>query len=142
MFQLRRGEFDKEDPRNFLHSKPMLFNDSPVFYRDHIVDKMVNVCLRRGQKELAQQLIYEALEIVKRRQYKKHRLRKEDDEPVELDPFVIANKAIRNCRPLMKLLNVTRGRRLKSYCYRLDFQEASPTEFLSLFQRLKPNFVQ
>lgn len=63
--------------------------------------------------ELSRSNVYAALEIVKRRQYKAW-LNASDEEKasIELDPFVIARKAIRNCHPLMKLRGVTRG----TYC--------------------------
>uniref|UniRef100_A0A914RRP6 Uncharacterized protein n=1 Tax=Parascaris equorum TaxID=6256 RepID=A0A914RRP6_PAREQ len=59
--------------------------------------------------------VYAALEIVKRRQYKAW-LNASDEEKasIELDPFVIARKAIRNCHPLMKLRGVTRGSEIQS----------------------------
>jgi ribosomal protein S7 len=65
----------------------------------------------KGKKEISRANIYRALELVKQRQYKKFMNRKPDEPEIELNPFVIMNKAIRNCRPLMKLLNCTRGKR-------------------------------
>uniref|UniRef100_A0A914ZFK1 Small ribosomal subunit protein uS7m n=1 Tax=Parascaris univalens TaxID=6257 RepID=A0A914ZFK1_PARUN len=101
---------DAEDERNFLHIKAMKSDESPVFYRDHVVDKLIRVCMKDGKKELSRSNVYAALEIVKRRQYKAW-LNASDEEKasIELDPFVIARKAIRNCHPLMKLRGVTRG---------------------------------
>lgn len=81
----------------------------PVFYRDHVVDKLSRVCLMEGKKEISRDNTYRAMELVKQRQYKLFRERKPDDPEIELDPFVIANTAIHNCRPVMKLLNCTRG---------------------------------
>ncbi|KAI6224908.1 Ribosomal-S7 domain-containing protein [Aphelenchoides besseyi] len=100
---------DATDKRNFLYVKPMLFDETPVFYRDHIVDKLIRVCMMEGRKETSKANIHEALEIIKRRQFRKNQNLKEGEPEVERDPFVIAHKAIRNCTPLMKLLNVTRG---------------------------------
>ena len=101
---------DPVDDRNFLYPKPMKFDQTPVFYRDYVVDKLVRVCLLKGRKETSRKNILEALEIIKRRQYARLKAQKADDtEKIEMDPFVIANTAIRNCAPLMKLLNVTRG---------------------------------
>lgn len=81
----------------------------PVFYRDHAVDKFVRICLMEGKKDIMFWNIRRSLEIIKHHQYRANRDRKPDDPEVETDPFVIANKALKNCRPLMKLLNCTRG---------------------------------
>ncbi|CAI4224473.1 unnamed protein product [Auanema sp. JU1783] len=102
---------DPDDERNFLFIKAMKADSSPVFYRDHVVDKLVRVIMKDGNKETVRKHVYEALEIVKRRQYKLWLQAKTEDEKnnIELDPFVIVKTAIRNCHPLMKLQGVTRG---------------------------------
>ena len=51
-----------------------------------------------------------ALEMIKRRQHKLWRRASEEEKKnIELDPYVIVEKAITNCRPLMKIQGVTRG---------------------------------
>lgn len=89
----------------------MKSDETPVFYRDRVVDKLVRVCLTEGKKETSRENVLWALEAVKRRQYKAWLNAKTDEEKnaIELDPFVIANKALLNCRPLMKVLPVVRG---------------------------------
>lgn len=108
-FQLKKP-LDTHDERNYRYLKPMKSGETPVFYRDHVVDKLARVCMKDGKKELSRRNVYNALEVVKRRQYRRFLNRKEGEE-VELDPYVIAHKAILNCRPLMKLLPFTRGNR-------------------------------
>uniref|UniRef100_A0A1I8AVA9 Small ribosomal subunit protein uS7m n=1 Tax=Steinernema glaseri TaxID=37863 RepID=A0A1I8AVA9_9BILA len=100
-----------DDPRSFMFIKSLKTDQSPVFYRDHVVDKIVRVFMKDGKKEIQRRNVLEALEIVKRRQYKMWLRAKTEEEKaaIELDPFAVANKAILNCRPLMKLLGVTRG---------------------------------
>ncbi|KAL6736149.1 hypothetical protein Aduo_006535 [Ancylostoma duodenale] len=75
------------------------------------VDKLTRVIMNSGRKETARHHVYAALEIIKRRQYKAWLKAKNEEEKskTELDPFVIARKAIENCHPLMKLQGVTRG---------------------------------
>ncbi|KAK5982549.1 hypothetical protein GCK32_004413 [Trichostrongylus colubriformis] len=101
---------DENDERNFLYIKAMKSDETPVFYRDHTVDKLIRVCMKSGNKETTKHHVYSALEIIKRRQYKAWLRAKDDEEKskIELDPFVIARKAIENCHPLMKLQGVTR----------------------------------
>ncbi|CAJ0568345.1 unnamed protein product, partial [Mesorhabditis spiculigera] len=100
-----------EDERNFLYIKAMESDDTPVFYRNHVVDKLTRVCMKDGQKETSRHNVLSALEIVKRKQYKAwvDAPTPEEKANVERDPFKVAEAAIRNCRPLMKLMPVTRG---------------------------------
>uniref|UniRef100_A0A914QG82 Ribosomal protein S7 domain-containing protein n=1 Tax=Panagrolaimus davidi TaxID=227884 RepID=A0A914QG82_9BILA len=86
-------------------------DQSPVIYRDHVVDKLIRVILKDGKKEIARTAVYDALEIIKRRQYRQwlKAATEEEKNKIELNPFIVANTAIRNCRPLMKLQGVTRG---------------------------------
>ncbi|CAD6194481.1 unnamed protein product [Caenorhabditis auriculariae] len=110
-----RKPLNADDERNFLFVKSMKSDETPVFYRDHVIDKLVRVCIKDGKKEKARKNVLSALETIKRRQYKAWL--KNESSPdtageankVELDPFVIARKAIKNCYPLMKLQGVTRG---------------------------------
>ena len=74
------------------------------------MDKLIRVILKDGKKEIARTAVYGALETVKRRQYRQWlKASSEEKSKIELNPFTIANKAIHNCRPLMKLQGVTRG---------------------------------
>ncbi|KAK0400379.1 hypothetical protein QR680_003469 [Steinernema hermaphroditum] len=100
-----------DDPRKYMFIKALKSDHSPVFYRDHVVDKLIRVCMKEGKKEISRNNVMSALETVKRRQYKLWARAKTNEEKaqIELNPFAVANKAILNSRPLMKLLGVTRG---------------------------------
>ncbi|KAK0400380.1 hypothetical protein QR680_003469 [Steinernema hermaphroditum] len=99
-----------DDPRKYMFIKALKSDHSPVFYRDHVVDKLIRVCMKEGKKEISRNNVMSALETVKRRQYKLWARAKTNEEKaqIELNPFAVANKAILNSRPLMKLLGVTR----------------------------------
>ncbi|CAB3406714.1 unnamed protein product [Caenorhabditis bovis] len=101
---------DTDDERNFLFIKAMKSDQTPVFYRDPVIDKLIRVCTKDGKKDVSRTNVLSALEIIKRRQYKAW-LKASDEEKksIELDPFRIAREGIRNCHPLMKLQGVTRG---------------------------------
>lgn len=103
------------DARNFLHPKPMKSDQTPVFYRNHVVDKLIRILERYGEKELVRQKVYLALEKVKRKQYALYRDAKTDTErkKITVDPITLANQAVQNCRPLMKLSDYKRGFFLK-----------------------------
>uniref|UniRef100_A0A183BXS6 Ribosomal_S7 domain-containing protein n=1 Tax=Globodera pallida TaxID=36090 RepID=A0A183BXS6_GLOPA len=109
------GELNKilppDDKRNFMYIIPMKSDQTPVFYRDAIVDKMVRVFLIEGKKEISHNNILLALEIVKRTQYGKWLNEKDEKKRAEiiLDPIEVANRAILNCRPLMKLEKTIRA---------------------------------
>ncbi|CAL2038937.1 unnamed protein product [Caenorhabditis brenneri] len=105
-----RKPLDADDERNFLFVKALKSDATPVFYRDHVIDKLIRVCTKDGEKETSRRNVYSALEIIKRRQYKAWaKASEEEKKGIELDPFVIAKKGIKNCHPLMKLQGVTRG---------------------------------
>uniref|UniRef100_A0AC35U8Y5 Ribosomal_S7 domain-containing protein n=1 Tax=Rhabditophanes sp. KR3021 TaxID=114890 RepID=A0AC35U8Y5_9BILA len=101
---------DADDQRKFLYAKAMHFDQSPVFYRNHVVDKLVRVCMKDGKKDVVRKNVLSALEIIKRRQYKVWaKANAEEKNGIELNPFTITEKAMLNCRPMMKLQGVTRG---------------------------------
>ncbi|VDM96172.1 unnamed protein product [Thelazia callipaeda] len=101
---------DPKDDRRYCYLKAMTSAQTPVFYRNAIIDRLINVCMLRGMKEKMRTIILEALEIVKRRQ---HRLwmntSAEDRSKIELDPTVITEIAIKNCSPVMILRPFIRG---------------------------------
>lgn len=100
----------EDDQRNFLFLKAMKSDDTPVFYRNKYIDALTRICMKSGQKELIRKKVYAALELVKRSQYKLWlKANDEEKKSIEMDPFVIAEKAVTNCRPLMKIQGVTRG---------------------------------
>uniref|UniRef100_A0A8R1DU89 Small ribosomal subunit protein uS7m n=1 Tax=Caenorhabditis japonica TaxID=281687 RepID=A0A8R1DU89_CAEJA len=101
---------DSADDRNFLFVKAMKSDSTPVFYRDSVIDKLVRVCTKDGEKETSRRNVLGALEIIKRRQYKAWaKASDEEKKNITVNPFEISRKAIKNCRPLMKLQGVTRG---------------------------------
>uniref|UniRef100_A0A0K0FZZ2 Small ribosomal subunit protein uS7m n=1 Tax=Strongyloides venezuelensis TaxID=75913 RepID=A0A0K0FZZ2_STRVS len=100
----------EDDERKHYHAKAMGFDQTPVFYRNHTIDKLVRVFMKDGKKDVVRTHVLEAIEIVKRRQYKAWiKASDKEKETIELNPFVIAEKAINNCRPLLKLVPITRG---------------------------------
>uniref|UniRef100_A0A0N5A891 39S ribosomal protein L50, mitochondrial n=1 Tax=Syphacia muris TaxID=451379 RepID=A0A0N5A891_9BILA len=40
----------KDDEKNYLYLKAMKSDETPVFYRNKIVDKFIRVCMMSGQK--------------------------------------------------------------------------------------------
>ncbi|KAL7072512.1 hypothetical protein ACQ4LE_008256 [Meloidogyne hapla] len=121
-----------DDPRRYLHPKQMESNKTPVFYRNEIIDRMVNIMMVKGKKELIRGEIYGALEIVKRIQYKKWLDEKDEKKKAKiiLDPFEVANLAILNCRPIMELRPVGRTGTVYQVPYPI-------TENYSIFRALK-----
>lgn len=89
----------------------MASDETPVFYREHVIDKMVRCFMMDGQKELSRSHVLYALEKIKRTQYKKWKEAKTEEEKSKIivDPITLTKKAMRNCRPLMKILPVVRG---------------------------------
>ncbi|EFO26021.1 ribosomal protein S7p/S5e containing protein [Loa loa] len=101
---------DPEDDRRYCYIKAMTSVQTPVFYRNAVIDRLINVCMLRGMKEKMQNIVLEALEIIKRRQYNLWRnASDEQKEKIELDPVAITEKAIKNCCPIMILRPFIRG---------------------------------
>ncbi|KAF7640443.1 Ribosomal_S7 domain-containing protein [Meloidogyne graminicola] len=121
-----------DDPRRYLHPKQMHSNKTPVFYRSEIIDRMANIFMFRGKKELIRDEIYGALEIIKRIQYKKWLDEKDENKraKIVLDPFEVANLAILNCRPIMELRPVGRTGTVYQVPYPIS-------EHYSIFRALK-----
>lgn len=89
----------------------MKSDDSPVFYREYVVNKMVRCFMMDGRKELSRSHVLYALEKIKRIQYKKYKEAKTEDEKKKfiIDPVTLTKIAMRNCYPLLKILPVVRG---------------------------------
>lgn len=102
---------EDSDPYNYLHQKPMKSDESPVFYRNRTLTKLIRVLERYGEKEKVAQKVYLALEKVKRRQYELYKNAKNDEErkKIILDPITLTELALKNCRPVMRLSEHTRG---------------------------------
>ncbi|GMT24040.1 hypothetical protein PFISCL1PPCAC_15337 [Pristionchus fissidentatus] len=99
-----------DDERNFLFIKALKSDETPTFYRNHVVDKLVRVCMTDGRKETSRKNVLSALEIIKRKQYQTWLNALEDQKSkIELSAFKIVEEGINNCKPLMKLQGVIRG---------------------------------
>ncbi|CAK5030889.1 unnamed protein product [Meloidogyne enterolobii] len=122
----------EDDPRRYLYPKQMESNKTPVFYRNEIVDRMVNIMMVKGKKQLIRTEIYGALEIIKRVQYKKWLDEKDEKKKAKivLDPFQVASLAILNCRPIMELRPVGRTGTVYQVPYPIS-------EHYSIFRALK-----
>jgi len=112
-FQLKNSlPLPADDPRRYLYVKPMKNDETPVFYRDRVLDKLIRVFMYGGNKEHVRYYIFETFELIKRIQYRAWKRAKTEEErsEIELDPYIIMHKALINFRPVMKMLPVTRGR--------------------------------
>ncbi|CAG9533397.1 unnamed protein product [Cercopithifilaria johnstoni] len=101
---------DPDDDRRYCYIKAMTSAQTPVFYRNAVIDRLINVCMLCGMKEKIWNLVLEALEIIKRRQYNLWRNASDEQKgKIELDPVAITEKAIKNCCPIMILRPFIRG---------------------------------
>lgn len=89
-------------------------DETPVFYRSSAIAKLIRCFQMDGRKELVRANVLEALEKIKRRQYKEWINAKTEEKRKEIivDPIMVAEKGLRNCRPLLKILPVVRGWKL------------------------------
>ncbi|MCP9266173.1 28S ribosomal protein S7, mitochondrial [Dirofilaria immitis] len=111
---------DLEDDRRFCYIKAMTSAQTPVFYRNAIIDKLINVCMLRGMKagqtvldintEKNAKIVLEALEIIKRRQYNLWRNANiEEKGKIELDPVAVYNYALKHEIEYKLFTKVTSG---------------------------------
>lgn len=79
--------------------------------QDPITTKFINYIMEGGRKEQARELLERAFLNIKRTQLERYNLAKTDEEreAIEMNPRILLVDAIENCRPLMKLINVSRG---------------------------------
>ncbi|VDN38018.1 unnamed protein product [Gongylonema pulchrum] len=105
----------------------MTSTQSPVFYRNALINRIINVCMLRGMKEKMRDIVLEALEIMKRRQYKLWRSASDEEKSgIELDPVVITQKAIKNCCPIMILRPFVRAiKTMRDICRKKTFHGAT-----------------
>ncbi|XP_003378569.1 ribosomal protein S7 [Trichinella spiralis] len=67
--------------------------------------------MKDGRKDLAQRIMANCFEYIKRKQVKKWLACNSDEErkEIECNPWKIFHKAIENCTPVLKLMPATRG---------------------------------
>nr|XP_020661946.1 28S ribosomal protein S7, mitochondrial [Pogona vitticeps] len=82
---------------------------SSVFY-DPVIRKFTSVIMKGGNKVLAQSLINQTLEAIKRKQFKKyHEAKDEDKKGIELNPYTIFHQALKNCEPVIGITRVIKA---------------------------------
>lgn len=123
VFQLRKP-LSADDERNFLFIKALKSDETPTFYRNHVVDKLVRVCMTDGRKvcfsvidclakswvrgyktslffqEMSRKNVLAALEIIKRKQYQAWN-KASDDEKVAFKIICYVNVCY--CQPKIEL---------------------------------------
>lgn len=85
--------------------------DGDVKYKDVNIAKLINYVMERGKKSVAEKIIYEAFEIIKKE--------------TKQDPRHIFNKAIKRISPLVEI----RGKRVGGANYQVPFQVRGDRRF-------------
>lgn len=82
------------------------------FTHDPLILKFVNIIQKKGEKDLASNLVRKAFELIKLRQVEKINTAS-PDEPIDIEanPVKIFYSAIENSKPVLGLQNVERGGR-------------------------------
>ncbi|XP_053153186.1 28S ribosomal protein S7, mitochondrial [Hemicordylus capensis] len=82
---------------------------SSVFY-DPLISKFTSMMMKGGNKILARSLINQTLEAIKRKQLEKyHGASEKEKENIECNPYTIFHQALKNCEPVIGLVNVQKG---------------------------------
>ncbi|XP_038597883.1 28S ribosomal protein S7, mitochondrial [Tachyglossus aculeatus] len=79
-------------------------------FQDPTISKFTNMMMKGGNKVLAQSLMLETLETVKRKQFEKfHATPEQERGSVERNPYVVFHQALKNCQPIIGLVSVLKG---------------------------------
>lgn len=86
-------------------------HNSSVYYDENIHFWLECMIMRQGKKILTRQLIDDTMYEIKKTQLKKYKTAKTEEakSSIELDPVVIINTAIDNCRPVLIAKSMKRG---------------------------------
>ncbi|KYM94997.1 28S ribosomal protein S7, mitochondrial [Cyphomyrmex costatus] len=91
--------------------KPALATDTcSEFYNERVL-KFINTLMKNGNKKLSSILVHKTFEGVKRIQLERYHkaTTSEAKAEIELDPFVVFNRAVDNCIPILQLKNFRKG---------------------------------
>ncbi|XP_060107922.1 small ribosomal subunit protein uS7m [Heteronotia binoei] len=84
---------------------------SSVFY-EPLISKFTNMMMMGGNKILARSLMNQTLEAIKRKQLEKyHKADEKEKENIECNPYTIFHQALKNCEPIIGLVNIQKGGR-------------------------------
>jgi len=104
-------ELPKDDPRRFQPIKAAENEQTSLTGHDELIQKFVRLYLRKGNKELAREIVERTMANLKVIQLEKYHKAKSDfeRESIEIDPQKIFHQALENCKPLLILTRVRRG---------------------------------
>ncbi|XP_054833461.1 28S ribosomal protein S7, mitochondrial [Eublepharis macularius] len=84
---------------------------SSVFY-DPLISKFTNMMMMGGNKILARSIMNQTLEAIKRKQLEQYyKADEKERENIECNPYIIFHQALKNCEPIIGLMNVQKGGR-------------------------------
>lgn len=103
-----KDEFKK---LTFVAMKAAKTHDSCSLFNDERIEKFINYIMRKGEKELARNLLEATFENIKRHQIKRYHESETDEEKskIILNPREIFYKAVDNCMPVLELMPIKRG---------------------------------
>lgn len=102
---------DETDKRIYLPVRAMRDHEIPVFFRDHVRQKFINVIAEDSNTALGERILFKAFERIKLTQIKRWRKAKTDEEraEIEVNPHVIFDQAMTNMRPMLKIISYVKG---------------------------------
>uniref|UniRef100_H3C3T9 Small ribosomal subunit protein uS7m n=1 Tax=Tetraodon nigroviridis TaxID=99883 RepID=H3C3T9_TETNG len=80
-------------------------------FSDPVLSKFTNMMMKHGNKVLAQEILTQTLENIKRKQVEKyHKATEEKKEEIECNPYTIFHQALDNCKPVVGLASIQGGK--------------------------------
>ncbi|KAL1285534.1 Small ribosomal subunit protein uS7m [Trichinella pseudospiralis] len=125
----------EDDPRKYRPIKPLSHSDATTFFHDPVLITFTHMVMKDGRKDLAQRIMADCFEYIKRKQVKKWLACKSDEErkEIECNPWKIFHKAIENCTPVLKLMPATRVRTCRIRGHTETMAESLGKELLDAF---------
>ncbi|BES98550.1 ribosomal protein S7 [Nesidiocoris tenuis] len=110
---------------------------SPLY--DPLLEKFTNYVMRKGEKQLARDLMAKTLQSVKRIQVQKYNAAQTEEEKaeIEINAMKIFHKAVENCKPLLTLTPVKKGGATYQVPINITAEKASFTSMNWLIEAAK-----
>uniref|UniRef100_A0A915KRH4 Ribosomal protein S7 domain-containing protein n=1 Tax=Romanomermis culicivorax TaxID=13658 RepID=A0A915KRH4_ROMCU len=101
----------EDDPYKYVPIKAAETNGAPTVFKDELLEKLTNMIMKDGRKELARKILSRTMIAIKIHQVNAYyeAKTKEEKANIECDPVKIIKQAIVNATPILHLTPYTRG---------------------------------
>ena len=111
---VNKNELDNVQPDDVRHYRDVVasngFESNAIFYNQRL-DKFIKTMMREGKYALCRSQLEKTFYHIKLKQIEKYNKAKTDEEraDIETNPQRVFDKALDNCKPLLKMTTINRG---------------------------------